>query len=222
MNTENNIISNVSCVILVGGESRRIGSDKARVVLGGKKLFSHVFEKLSPLFSDIMIGAHDSEYPIEELGDIKDARLITDRASNLDKRGPALGLCAALAEARNQWIFMTACDHPFIEPALVEYLATLRDDVDCVVPIIAGKFQPLFALYAKTCLDALNERVTTATNKKGRSLYDFLKETKGLRVRYVTEAEIEKIDPELKSFIDIDTNEELSVFEKTYDRKNNS
>jgi molybdopterin-guanine dinucleotide biosynthesis protein A len=215
------ILNDLSCVILVGGESRRIGTDKARVELKGKKLFSHVFEKLAPLFNDIMIGAHDQEYPIDALGDIKGARFITDQGFASDERGPALGLCSALDAALNPWVFTVACDHPLIVPALIEYMATLKDNFDCVVPITGGKLQPLFALYNKNCLAPLGERIKNAETKKGRSLYGFLKETKGLRVKYITEDEAKNIDPDLTSFIDIDTQEELLKIEKTYDRKTN-
>lgn len=211
MDTNNNFVEGVSCVILVGGESRRIGSDKAQIEFNGRQLFSHVFEKVSPLFEDIMISAHDGKYPIDALEKIKEARLITDSSNG---RGPALGLCSALAEASNDWVFMTACDQPLIEPALIRHLVTLKDGFDCVVPVTNGKTQSLFALYKKTCLEALSERISKAETKKGRSLYGFLEETDGLKVRYVKEEELKEADPALKSFIDIDTLEELSELEK--------
>jgi len=213
MDKENSIIEGLSCVILVGGESRRIGSDKAQVEFKGKRLFRHVFEKISPLFSDIMISAHDRSYPTDTLGDIKAARLISDCIADKGVRGPVLGLASALSEARNQWVFMTACDQPLIEPKLIRYLAGLREGFDCVVPVADGKVQSLFACFNKSCLPALRERIEKATIKKGRSLYGLLKEDQKIKVRYVTEVEIKKIDPELKSFIDIDTLDELAKLE---------
>ncbi len=216
MDKENSVIEGLSCVILVGGESRRIGSDKAQVKFRGKKLFRHVFEKISPLFDDIMISAHDRDYPADTLGDIREARLVYDNKADKDVRGPALGLTSALSEARNQWVFMTACDQPLIRPELIKYLAGLRADFDCIVPVTDGKVQSLFACFKKSCLPALRERIENAETKKGRSLYGFLKEDQGIRVRYVTELEVAKIDPELQSFIDIDTLEELAELEENH------
>ncbi|VAV83132.1 hypothetical protein MNBD_DELTA01-273 [hydrothermal vent metagenome] len=219
MDKENGVIKGVSCVILVGGESRRIGSDKARVEFRGKKLFTHVFDKVAPLFTDLMISARDEKYPIGALGDIKGGRLVTDHKAAADsptlavgdrRRGPIFGLCSALDEARNPWLFMTACDQPLIEPRLIRYLATLRGDFDCVVPVTGGKIQSLFALFNKTCLTALRERIEKAETKKGLSLFGFLEKTEELKIRHVTEEELRGIDPELKSFIDIDTLDELA------------
>ncbi len=183
MDKKTGIIEGLSCVILVGGESRRIGSDKAQVEFRGKKLFRHVFEKTSPLFDDIMISAHDRNYPIDTLGDIKEARLVYDNNADKDVRGPALGLSSALEAARNPWVFMTACDQPLIEPELIRYLAGLQADFDCVVPITDGKIQSLFACFKKSCLPALRRRIEKAETKKGRSLYGFLKEDQGIKVR---------------------------------------
>ncbi len=216
MDKKNDAIEDLSCVILVGGESRRIGSDKAQVEFKGKKLFRHVFEKISPLFDDIMISAHDRSYPTDTLGDIEAARLISDCKTDKDVRGPALGLAAALEQARNKWVFMTACDQPLIRPELIKCLAGLRDGFDCIVPIADGKVQSLFACFKKSCLPALRERIENAETKKGRSLYGFLKENQEIKVRYVTKLEVKKIDPKLQSFIDIDTLEELKELEQNH------
>ncbi len=222
MDKESGVIEGVSCVILVGGESRRIGSDKARVEFRGKKLFTRVFDKVAPLFTDLMISARDDKYSTDALGDIKGARLVTDYKTEVkdsrprpgSRRGPIFGLCSALKEARNPWVFITACDHPMIEPRLIRYLATLQGGFDCVVPVSGGKAQPLFALFNRNCLTALQRRIEKATAKKGLSLFGFLEDTEGLKVRYVAAEELGDIDPELKSFIDIDTMEELAEIEK--------
>jgi len=230
MNKESGIIEGVSCVILVGGESRRIGSDKAQVEFKGKKLFTHVFDKVAPLFEDLMISARDTDYPLGALGDIKGARMVTDPAPATNKgqrpaaevltnaadsrRGPIFGLCSALDEARNPWLFITACDQPLIRRSLIRYLITLRSGFDCVVPVTGAKIQPLLALFNKNCLAMLRERIEKAETRKGLSLFGFLEETEGLKVRYAAEEELRGSDPGLKSFMDIDTLEQLSELER--------
>jgi molybdopterin-guanine dinucleotide biosynthesis protein A len=195
------LIEGVSCVILAGGESRRMGTNKAHTELAGEAMLKRVLARVRHIFPEVIISTHDEPFSFPGIPVIKDA---------ITGRGPAVGLCTTLARARNPWVFLIGCDQPLVRPELIRYLAGLRDGYDTVVPEVSGRVQTLCALYKKSCLAPLTERIT----KGERGLAAFLRKTEGLRVRYVGEMELREADPGLKSFMDVDTREDLDEAEK--------
>ncbi|MES0371195.1 MAG: molybdenum cofactor guanylyltransferase, partial [Mariprofundaceae bacterium] len=135
------MINGVSCVVLAGGESRRMGTDKAHVKLAGSSLLERVLKVVTPLFDDVMVSRHDHDGDC--VGDGEGVRVIEDQ---LDGRGPVVGLCSALQQARHDYVFVTACDMPFIAPGLISYLTSLRSGFDIVVPVRDGRPEPLCAV----------------------------------------------------------------------------
>jgi molybdopterin-guanine dinucleotide biosynthesis protein A len=121
-----------------------------------------------------------------------------------------VGLLTTLTKAADPWVFVIGCDHPLVRPGLVRRLAAMREGYDCVVPKVGGRVQTLCALYKKSCLPVLEERVL----KGERGLFKFLKEAGELNVRYVEEEELKDVDPGLESFVDVDTTEELERAEE--------
>jgi len=200
------MIDDIACVVLVGGESRRMGEDKASLNLNGKAMVERVIEVVRPLFKLLYIGAHED-------GSLYKASGLPVIVDTLAGRGPALGVCAALEEVSEEWVFIVSCDLPMLSAGVIKYLATLTEGFDAVVPLIGGRAQTTCAFYSRACLVPLSERVA-AGEKGGRSLTRFLEETEGLRVRYVTEAELGEIDPSTDSFIDVDTPGELEEAEE--------
>lgn len=207
------MISGVSCVVLAGGESRRMGRDKAQVKLAGSSLLERVLKVVTPLFDDVMLSCHNSDKEqVDMKGDLllsshkKGVRVIEDQ---LPGRGPAIGLCTALGQARHAHVFVIACDMPFILSNLIEHLVSYRSDYDMVVPIREGRPEPLCAVYSKACLESLNERV----RQDRRGLVSWIENAPGLKIRRIEEQELDRIDPALHSFIDIDSEHALKEAE---------
>jgi len=194
-------IQGVSCVILAGGESKRMGTDKAHVQLAGRTLIERVLATVTPLFDDVMISARDNAVEIDG------TRFVQDRYAG---RGPVIGLCAAMQEARHSYLFAIACDMPFVTSELIEFLASSPDGYDMVVPVRGGRPEPLCALYSTACLKALAGRVENGK----RGLVSFIENTSELKARYISEQELRKIDPALRSFVDIDSTDALAEAEK--------
>jgi molybdopterin-guanine dinucleotide biosynthesis protein A len=194
-----------SCAVLIGGESRRMGSDKASTVLCGKTLLERVLEVVKPLFSEVIICGRDKARDLPAAA--ADCRLAVDE---LPGRGPALGIAAALSNASNEWVFVVSCDVPLLKPEVVEALYMQRDGFDVVVPELAGGLEPMCAFYSKTALLPLSRNVLQGR----RSLIEFLDGGEA-RVRRVAESELRRVDPEFLSFMDVDTPEELMAMEKT-------
>lgn len=191
-------VNDSGCVILAGGESRRMGRNKAEAELVGRTLVERVAVTVRPLFDEryLSLNPDGEQITVDGFTVLKDT---------LPGRGPALGVCSALEASKKDWVFVVGCDHPFLKEAVVRYLSELRTGHDAVVPVVRGRTQTICAFYKKTCLAPLKERI----GRGERGLMKFLKDPAGLSVRYVSEASLLQADRELVSFIDVDTEEDL-------------
>jgi molybdenum cofactor guanylyltransferase len=188
------MIADSSAVVMAGGDSRRMGQDKANLRLGEQTLLQSVVATLQPLFAEVVVSVRQPR-PGLELPQVCD-----DPAHS----GPLAGLAAALQHAAAPWIFVAACDMPFITPAVVEYLALQRGDYQAVVPVVGGYAQPLAAFYAASCRDELHACLRGDGTHSFRALLD------RIRVCYVSEKEMQAVDPQLHSFFDLDTPQDVA------------
>ena len=189
------MIADCTAIILAGGESRRMGCDKATLQLGEHRLVNHVADALRAVFPTLFLSVRQPR-PDIELPQICDQHAAA---------GPLAGLFAALETSSTPWIFTVATDMPFIKPALIEFLASKRSNYQAVVPRVNGFAQPLAAFYSKSCLLAIGKLLADSGGR--RSLRAALEQ---LNVCYVDESELLAADPELKSFFDLDTPQDLA------------
>lgn len=185
------MISDCTALILAGGESRRMGQDKANIKLGNQTLLQHVSTALHPLFAEIIVSTRQARRDC-------DMQQVTDDPAHA---GPLAGLAAGLEQAGTPWVFAVACDMPFITAPLIECLSGFRDNYDAVVPVVAGFPQPLAAFYSRHSLGALREILIGDDSHSMRALLD------RLNVRYVNETELQTID----CFFDLDTPQDLAL-----------
>ena len=192
------MIDDAMAIIVAGGESRRMGRDKALLPLGEQSLLEHVLAAVHPLFSKVLVSVRQIRPEI-------DWPQVCDAYADA---GPLAGLCAGLEQARAHnlsWIFLVATDMPFLKAALIEHLAQKRTGVQAVVPTVHGHPQPLAAFYSVACLPAIREIME---GDGRRSLRVALEK---LRVLSVGEAELEACDSGLLSFFDLDTPQDMVV-----------
>ena len=192
--------SGLAAVILIGGRSRRFGRDKAAEVVGGRSLLQHVVDAVSPLAQEIVVVASrsgafptvDSALPLKH---VEDAR---------EGAGALGGLYSGLLVASHPQAVALACDMPLLSLPLLRHLhSLLTDEWDVVMPRGQGREEPLHAFYRSTCIPAI-ERLL---DRGGRRFVDFLPE---VRVRYVPQEEIERFDPEGRSFWNVNNAADLS------------
>jgi len=188
------MIADCTALILAGGDSKRMGCDKTRLQFGGQILLQHVIDKLRPVFSQVLVSVREGRSDIH-------VPLVRDRSTG---KGPLAGLSAGLARGNTPWVFALAADMPFINPALIVRLARERRDHQAVVPVIDGFPQPLAAFYARA---ALGEMQRTLSDGDDCSLRGLLKR---LDVYWVDAENLRAADPTLRSFIDLDTPEDLA------------
>lgn len=188
------MIEDCTAIILAGGNSKRMGRDKANLTLGEKTLLQTVTATMQQLFPHVIVS-------VRQLRAAVDLPQICDE--HLDG-GPLAGMVASLSQVTTPWVFAVACDMPFVVPAVVEQLGRHRAEHQAVVPIVQGHPQPLAAFYAASCLAVM--RASLAAQQK--SLKNILKQ---LDVRYVDEAEMLDADPQLRSFFDLDTPQDVAA-----------
>ncbi len=145
-------MNNIEAYILIGGRSSRFGTDKAMAEFHGQTMAARTFETVSaalPTSRITFVAGNEAQFAIEAVS--IGAPFIFDIVKNL---GPLGGLHAAIADARTPWIFVIACDYPFVTASFVQLLADqIADEFGAVVPIQQdGRVQPLCAFYnvAKT------------------------------------------------------------------------
>lgn len=182
--------------ILAGGENQRIPLLKGRIEINGQRIIDSGVNLLKNFFDRVIVSTNTPEHYFycgaPMIGDV------------VRQKGPATGILSVLSNTGDD-IFVTACDMPFIKPELVSLLvaryALREENWDAVIPVFEGRPQPLLGIYSKNILSVIEERL----RKELRSLRDMLTE---LKVLYIKEQEVREIDPEGRSFVNINTMED--------------
>lgn len=141
----------MTAIILVGGKSKRMGTNKAFLKLQGKSFLELQIELLQKLFDEVIISANSPE-DYEGFG----LPVVTDI---YPEKGPLGGIYTGLMNSQSNHAFIIACDMPFIDPDLINSLMNLVDKYDVVVPENRGRFEPLHAFYSKNCIPVIKEQL---------------------------------------------------------------
>jgi molybdenum cofactor guanylyltransferase len=180
----------VTAVVLAGGKSSRMGRPKSLLVFDGEPLILHIVRALKRMFAETVIVAA----PEQELPDLA-AILVRDEVAY---QGPVGGIYYGLKAASGNFCFVTSCDVPFLNLALISHLTSQMLNHDVVVPHWENRFQPLHAAYRTSVLPLLKEQLDRG---ELRPVYLFDK----VRTRKIGEDEIRRFDPEGLSFFNMNT-----------------
>lgn len=147
-----------TAIILAGGESLRMGTDKAMLPVKGKTMIEHICTQLCHSFTETLISTADpNKYGF--LG----FKVMPDKQPN---QGPLMGIASALQASANELNFVMACDIPRVPMHLVHQMLAEAEDADIVVPITGNeKYEPLFAVYRKNALIAINKVLNGPSRK---------------------------------------------------------
>lgn len=188
-------------LIIAGGKSRRLGIDKRFLEIGGRPCIQRVLEAYQGLFKEILIVA-DAAEPFASLG----VKIVVDLVPGRATLG---GLYTGLHFAAHDRVFAAASDMPWLSPAAIRVVLDQALSGDIVIPDLAGKLQSMHAVYAKTCLPVIRSLV-----EAGRLKVQDLCMSPELRVHRIPEAAFKGVDPELRSFFNINTPEDLALAQK--------
>ena len=185
-----------TAVILSGGNNSRFSEkNKAFINIGGKCILDHIYSALDGLFEEIILVTNDSISYIDW-----NLTVVPDLYS---LRSSLTGLHAGLYFAATPFIFVTACDVPFINRNLVKtILDSIEPGFEAIIPETDYGIEPLFAVYSKKCIEPVKRQIDMQKYKI-RSLF------KHVKTKYISEKILREKDPDLLSFININTPEDL-------------
>lgn len=191
----------LSCIILAGGKSKRLGRNKVAEIVGNKNLLERAVCCLSSFDSEIIIvKAQDSLLP--EIPAFPKLKVVEDIYPG---KGSLGGVYTGLKMSDSLLNLVVACDMPFFNIDLLRYLIKLANDFDVVLPQVNDEMlEPLHAVYSRNCIIHMEYLIN-------HGILSFLELFPMVNVRYVKEAEIAKIDPEHLSFFNINTEHDLSL-----------
>lgn len=175
-----------------------MGADKAALLLGGLSLLERVHERVAPVCERVVVVGGPPR--LAHRGVVT----IGDRFPGADALG---GVATALEHARATLgpeapVLCVAADMPFLVPELLFHLRRRLGNCDLVVPRVVAGYEPLCAIYRATCLAAFVEAIRTG-NLRLRSAFA------SLRVREVAEEELRRVDPDLRSFLNLNRPEDV-------------
>jgi molybdenum cofactor guanylyltransferase len=186
--------------ILVGGASRRMGTDKSQLLIDRQTFTERISETLLKLTDSVTIVGRQAE----NLPSISDV---------YPQWGALGGLHAALTACRRDWAIVVACDLPFVTSELFLFLSSLRLDHEAVVPIQPdGRPQPLATLYR---VDPCRQRATELIEAGRRRPLDLLE---AVQTRWVSFDEIRNLEQAERFFVNINTPSDYYEATRGYSR----
>ncbi|MEZ4554272.1 MAG: molybdenum cofactor guanylyltransferase [Dehalococcoidia bacterium] len=192
-----------AAIVLAGGRSRRMGRDKAAIVLAGRTLLQRAIDAVEGVVDEVVIvGA-----PGRALSPVVSTRPLRQVADAVEGEGPLAGLLAGLAATEAERCLVVGCDQPALVPPLLRLLLGRLDASRSATPLIDGRPQPLVSAVradVRPDLDAVfarGERALRAvTQVEGADL--------------VPEEAWRAADPYARSFVGVNTPEELARAEE--------
>ncbi len=202
----------ISAVLLAGGQSKRMGKDKAFLQLNGKTFLRIIAEKLSIYCDQIIVsGNKEKKLYLSQLRGIKSQiDFVKDKNPFT---GPLNGIVSCRKKIKNELVFISTCDTPLLNEEIIPYLSGKIDGYDAVIPTVNNKEQFLNTVYKKSALD-LGEKLYS---KGVRSLYEWINHLKILKI---SEKEIKHIDKHIYSYWSINRPEDYERIKNLWEEKN--
>jgi molybdenum cofactor guanylyltransferase len=190
----------VAAAVLAGGASRRMGRDKATMPVGGVQLAARALHAAAQVADPVVLVAPEG-HPSRRL---TAAGLVADPGE-----GPLAAVAAAFAALDAEHVLVLAGDHPGLRVELLEHLLALRGRGEAVACRRGDRLEPMVAVYRRApALAAAKARLAGAA--AGRSLHGLLG---ALRTVIVEESEWRALDPDGRSFVDLDDPADLAAWE---------
>ncbi len=202
----------LSVAILAGGASSRMGMEKGLVNLAGKPMILHVVEACRIVTDDVLVvaGSDNVQAYAERLAGI--VEVVPDAEAEF--KSPLVGAYTAFSHRKEGYVLLLPCDVPLVKPVVLSFLRSLADGWDAVVPRWPNSYiEPLVAVYdAGRALHATEEAL-----RRGR------RDMKGLIERinplYISTLIIMELDPELETFFNVNTPDDLRLAEEKIMRR---
>ncbi len=188
-------------VILSGGLSTRYdGTEKALLQVGGVRILDRIYDIYSELFEEIILVTNNPQKFLEW-----DLLIVSDL---FPIRSSLTGIHAGLFYMTNPFAFISACDTPFLKKEMVEtIIGKIEPQIDIVLPETSAGLEPLCAAYSKRCLPPAQHHLEQEKLK-------IIKTFRKSRIKTISEKVLCEIDPDLRSFFNINTADDLQRAEE--------
>lgn len=145
-------MENFTGIILAGGKSQRMGTDKGLLSLNGKPFIQHIYEAMQPIFGDnIVVVSSNTDYDTFGYNRIED--FIADK-------GPVGGLYTALKLSKTKFNLVVSVDVPLITTELIQWLAESHEDSFLITQVkVKDRESPLVAVYDRALRPLLGEHL---------------------------------------------------------------
>ncbi|MBP1709717.1 MAG: molybdopterin-guanine dinucleotide biosynthesis protein [Deltaproteobacteria bacterium] len=181
-------------VILAGGESTRMGKNKAFIEINGQRIIDRTVFLFREIFDDVLLVTNT---PLDYLE--LNVKIVTDLVPG---KGSLGGVYTGLFFSSSPKAFFVGCDMPFLDRRVIHYFLSLAPTADIVVQRTKDYWEPLHAIYPRTLLKPI-ERLF----QQGE--LTIFKAYQGMKVREVSEEELKPYDPDLHTLSNFNTPEEL-------------
>ncbi|CDG65025.1 MAG: molybdenum cofactor guanylyltransferase [Methanobacterium sp.] len=202
-----------SCIILCGGQSRRMGQDKGLMTLNKDPMIIQTMKIVERIVDEIILVLRDEkqleayqqyieDFKIQRQKNNTEIIMVTDVEKD---QGPLLGLCTGLTYIKSEGALTLPCDSPFISSSFVNKMFEMVNgvEVQAIVPVWPnGSTEPLHAYYSRECIPLIKDRVKNGF-RNVKSLLDIV------NVAYI---EVSSLDPDKKSFINLNRPEDVSQY----------
>ncbi|MGD9992685.1 MAG: molybdenum cofactor guanylyltransferase [Salinivirgaceae bacterium] len=149
-------MSTITGIVMAGGKSSRMGTNKALLPFQGKRLIDRSVETLLPLVNKIIISSNE---PLPELP-------YPQIADSVEAIGPLGGLQACLNFSSTEWNMLIPCDTPFLSDSLYQQMLQHTTAVDAVIVTHSkGKIEPLIGLYNRCLVPLIEEQIARGDYK---------------------------------------------------------
>ncbi len=202
-------MENLALLILAGGYSERFQGKKAFFEINDQPLIKHVAEDIEKISNELAISYKTGKNKLKEL--FPNAKIIKDKHT---EDGPIVGLLSSLPQIKSEYVAIISCDNPKINPKVLKKLHTKAKNHSAAVPKWPeGHLEPLIAVYNTTELRNAVEKTWERKEMKLSKIIEKLED-----VKFVPIEEMKEIDPELKSFLNLNT---LEKVEKEFGKEKN-
>lgn len=178
-----------------------MGRDKRFLEVSGNSVFDRTLHVLRETLCETIVVLAE---PVDSL-DVRGCRVVYDLIPNAGSLG---GLYTGLMASSQPRIFAVACDMPFLNSDVIRFMASFDVKADVVVAELAGRYQPMHALYSQRCAPFL-QAMAVRHELKIQKLFSM----KELPIAVLGARELSIIDPGLRSFQNINTPEDLALAE---------
>jgi len=193
-------IRSVGAIVLCGGQSVRMGADKATLRIGGETMLERMVRIVSEVLDPVVVAARGGQ----EVPDLAGGVLLARDA--FEHAGPLAGIAAGLdaLQGRCDAVFVVACDHPLLKPAFIRRLIEQLGTASAAVPEKDGRRYPLTAVYRAEVRSVIDDLLTAGHRRMGMLL-------QACDARIIPADRFADIDPDLDSLRNVNDPEEFKV-----------